>query len=254
MDQRKACSACAEDKALSEFYQYKGKPQGQCKDCVKARQRAIREGNPLHRPLLPRDEDGKTCPHCKTYKQTEHFRRPISGDVGTYCHPCTKARDREAKRRLADSMKRQARERWAQAVDLTEVRHCPRCDSDKPRAEFAANGKACYCRPCRASYARERNARRRDDERFRRYGYTPEMFADLLEKQGGGCAICGGTEITNGRWTSAHAKDLHVDHDHASGQVRGLLCNRCNMTLGLMDDEPDRLIRAAEYLKNPPAQ
>jgi len=80
------------------------------------------------------------------------------------------------------------------------------------------------------------------------------MFAALLEKQGGGCAICGRTKVTNGRWISTHAKDLHVDHDHETGQVRGLLCNQCNVSLGLMDDEPDRLIRAAEYLKNPPAQ
>lgn len=253
MDQSKTCTGCTETKPLAEYYAYKGKPQAQCKDCVKARQRAIRELNPLHRPVLPRDEDGKVCPHCRSYKAYRHFLRPRSGAVGTYCQPCLKVRDREAKIRSAEAVKRYRDELQQRPIDLTEVRRCPRCEEDKPRAEFSANGRGGYCRPCRAAYARDRNVRRRDIERERRYGLTADGFTALLAKQGGGCAICGQTKIVNGRWTSTDARDLHVDHDHVTGQVRGLLCNRCNPTLGMMDDDPDRLIRAAEYLKNPPA-
>ena len=52
------------------------------------------------------------------------------------------------------------------------------------------------------------------------------------------CAICGATD-----------KRFHVDHDHTTGHVRGLLCGPCNQTLGLMQDEPARLRAAAAYLE-----
>ncbi len=53
-------------------------------------------------------------------------------------------------------------------------------------------------------------------------GITDEGYAAMLAEQGGGCAICGSTPKT---------RRLHVDHDHASGRVRGLLCHRCNRAL-----------------------
>jgi hypothetical protein len=133
------------------------------------------------------------------------------------------------------------------------MRRCPRCGERKLRSEFSANGKGGYCIPCRNAYARERNRKIRDKRREEQYGYTPEQFDALRLKQGGGCAICGTTRIVNGRWKSDDGLDLHVDHDHVTGAVRGLLCNRCNVALGLLDDDPDRLQQAAEYLKNPPA-
>lgn len=52
------------------------------------------------------------------------------------------------------------------------------------------------------------------------YGITPERWKQMLEEQNGGCAICSATE--------PGARDWHVDHDHESGKVRGLLCHACN--------------------------
>lgn len=77
--------------------------------------------------------------------------------------------------------------------------------------------------------------------KLRRHGLTEETFAALLEAQGGGCAICGSTEPGNG--------SFRIDHDHDTGQVRGLLCHKCNVALGLMGDDPERLARAAAYLR-----
>lgn len=76
---------------------------------------------------------------------------------------------------------------------------------------------------------------------LRTFGLTPEMFQEMLDAQGGGCAICGGLE------RKGHA--LSVDHCHATGKVRGLLCGNCNRGLGLYKDNPERLIKAAEYLR-----
>jgi Recombination endonuclease VII len=69
---------------------------------------------------------------------------------------------------------------------------------------------------------------RRNHLRFY-YGITPEEYDTILLAQGGGCGICGGPP--NGR--GVH---YHVDHDHDTGRVRGLLCNRCNHAVGLLED------------------
>lgn len=75
--------------------------------------------------------------------------------------------------------------------------------------------------------------------REREFGITREAYAEMEAVQGGRCAICG--EVPE--------KSLHIDHDHKTGQVRGLLCGHCNRGLGLFRDDPDRLKAAARYLK-----
>lgn len=61
-----------------------------------------------------------------------------------------------------------------------------------------------------------------------RYGVTREWFEETLEAQGGVCKICGQTNDSG--------KRLHVDHDHGTGKVRGLLCFRCNHRLGVLEN------------------
>lgn len=76
------------------------------------------------------------------------------------------------------------------------------------------------------------------------YGLTGAGYADLLARQGGRCAIC---QVANGK-----ARRLAVDHDHATGRVRGLLCGRCNHEL-LGRYDVAALRRALSYLLDPPA-
>ena len=71
---------------------------------------------------------------------------------------------------------------------------------------------------------------------WRKYGLTDETYLAMCEQQGGRCAIC--HEI--GR--------LMVDHDHDTGQVRELLCRRCNVVLGFLRDEPELAELIAAYL------
>lgn len=75
------------------------------------------------------------------------------------------------------------------------------------------------------------------------YGLTPEQYADMLTQQEGRCAVCKTAEAGGGfgSW--------HIDHDHNSGMIRGLLCNRCNMALGLFRDDINRLTAAINYLE-----
>jgi hypothetical protein len=81
----------------------------------------------------------------------------------------------------------------------------------------------------------------------RRYGITEEDYNTLLEVQGGKCAICGSTQ---GRMHAATGEPRHlaVDHDHETGEIRGLLCDGCNQGIGLLGDDPNRLADAAAYL------
>jgi hypothetical protein len=74
----------------------------------------------------------------------------------------------------------------------------------------------------------------------RRFGLTLDGYAAMLEAQGGRCAICGRPEPPG--------KSLHVDHDHETGVVRGLLCFSCNAAIGKLADDVDRLQRAIAYL------
>ena len=75
----------------------------------------------------------------------------------------------------------------------------------------------------------------------KRYGLTKEDYNDLLAAQNGGCAICLNPE-TQGR-------KLSVDHCHATNEIRGLLCSKCNAALGLLNDDTNILINAINYLK-----
>jgi predicted nucleic acid-binding Zn ribbon protein len=80
-----------------------------------------------------------------------------------------------------------------------------------------------------------------DDRRARIYGLTVADVHALMESQGRACAICRSAE-----WG---LKGPQVDHCHTNGHVRGLLCASCNNGLGRFKDDPERLDRAAAYLR-----
>ncbi len=83
----------------------------------------------------------------------------------------------------------------------------------------------------------------------KKYGLTAESYRALHERQLGMCAICGaelGREVNN---MSGRPERLHVDHCHKTNVVRGLLCGRCNLCIGRMEDSPELLRRAANYLE-----
>jgi len=71
----------------------------------------------------------------------------------------------------------------------------------------------------------------------RAYGVTLEARDAMIVERGSRCDICG------------EVADLHIDHDHVTDAVRGMLCFNCNVSLGYMKDDPARLQRAIEYLE-----
>jgi hypothetical protein len=79
------------------------------------------------------------------------------------------------------------------------------------------------------------------ERRFAKYGITAADYGRMRDRQGNRCAIC--------ERHANHGFELVVDHDHATGAVRSLLCNRCNTGLGMLSDNAAHLRRAAEYLE-----
>jgi hypothetical protein len=94
------------------------------------------------------------------------------------------------------------------------------------------------------AYQRDYKRSRADAERAgylrRRFGLSIEDYYSILASQGGGCGVCGALH--------PDGKPLHVDHDHATGRVRGLLCFNCNGGLGQFRDDVDALANAIGYL------
>jgi hypothetical protein len=112
------------------------------------------------------------------------------------------------------------------------MKYCSRCESVLPLTKFGRNrsardGLTTYCRPCHNAAGKEALQRAGGSREYhlrRRYGITGADFDAMVEAQGGTCAVCDG-------------KPEHVDHDHKSGLVRGVLCFNCNQALGNVRDD-----------------
>ena len=80
---------------------------------------------------------------------------------------------------------------------------------------------------------------KRKDALKSKYGISVEDYESMLAAQGGVCAVCG--DVNSDR-------RLAVDHDHETGEVRGLLCTRCNVAIGFVREDRERISKIQEYL------
>ena len=121
------------------------------------------------------------------------------------------------------------------------MKKCTRCKVEKPLTAFYKNrtnkgGLQYECKQCHSEPALQRHT-----AHLRRvFGMSQEEFVLLLEKQNGVCAIC--------QQGCKTGRQLAVDHDHATGDIRGLLCADCNLGLGRFQDDPKLLTKALAYL------
>ena len=125
-----------------------------------------------------------------------------------------------------------------------QVRTCCGCKKELPLSEFWA--RQWRCKPCfNARRVKDPEGHRRRSHKSvlkNRFGMTVEEYDAMVAAQGGACAICKQPE------TAAGKTRLSVDHCHESGEVRGLLCSRCNNAIGLLMDNPEYCLAAASYL------
>ena len=171
-------------------------------------------------------------------------RRSHDGHT-SYCKPCMTRRNAESKARRArgDRVERRRPRRTVQSV--LPYKTCPRCGHTFPLDGFAINrtksrGISAYCLDCHNHVVRTNAVKLHGSTRNKhlkeRYDLTEQRVAEMIEAQGGTCAIC--------RRKPAE----HVDHDHATGDVRGVLCFTCNAGLGNFADNAHLMHLAAEYL------
>lgn len=122
---------------------------------------------------------------------------------------------------------------------------CIQCVSKKNSARYVANRDKIRAQTG-AYYAANRERRKpvARAAKLRAYGLDGTMFARLMAGQDGKCACCA-REIGEG---------ANIDHDHDTGEVRGILCGPCNRGIGLLQDSSDILRRAADYLDAPVAR
>lgn len=164
----------------------------------------------------------RMCVRCGTVPVADRGHR-TAGPQRTNCDAC----------RL-----RRAQHRAAPVVD--GIRTCKKCLVTKPVTEFYANhlgrgGRESKCMACHATLARKHHL-------LRSFGLTPEAYNAMFTAQDGCCKICQ-------RHQSEFKRPLSVDHDHATGKVRALLCDCCNNMLGKAQDDPAVLRDGATYLE-----
>jgi hypothetical protein len=191
-------------------------------------------------------EGFKQCKDCNVEKPLGQFHKHSKMADGrhNYCIECFRRRNRERYYRRLEGDHRDRR----RTRPLTPQGHRlrPDCGERKPATEFAARKRAAdglhtYCKACntaRATASAERiYGSVRGYHLQRRYGLGAEEVAEMIENQGRVCAIC------------LRKPAAHVDHEHGSGAVRGILCFTCNVGLGNFGDDPELMARGIDYLK-----
>jgi hypothetical protein len=177
----------------------------------------------------------KQCSMCKKSKDLKNFHKSVSnvGGYANYCKPCQSeySRKRYEERRVHPEKVKDG------------LIHCRRCDQYLKEEEFNTQsvGKyeaKSYCKSCRKHIGHTHN--------MKRLGISVERYIQLEKEQDYKCKICGGID----------SKRLSVDHDHSCCNsypncgtcVRGLLCSRCNKTLGMINDDKKLLEKMIQYL------
>lgn len=122
---------------------------------------------------------------------------------------------------------------------------CRKCSVQLTRTnwpKYKEDNYSYICTPCcnlqaRKSYEGKNGLHQK---RLKKYGISIEQYLEMYSNQEGKCAICN---------IKPNIRVLDVDHNHATGKVRGLLCRRCNMSIGRFEDNAMLLRNAASYIE-----
>lgn len=121
---------------------------------------------------------------------------------------------------------------------------CKICIREQQKETYARNRKN------RQQKQREWGAANRDYQREnnlrKKYNIGVVEYEQMFVSQGGKCGVCGLPEIVCDK--AGKLKRLAVDHNHETGKIRGLLCQKCNQALGLLDENPVIIRSLADYI------
>lgn len=170
----------------------------------------------------------RICSKCKEMKPVEEFRKSkrVADGYNRHCNACQLSYV----------------EKWQSQHVPLESKRCSTCKEVKTidlfnRDRNTKNGYTSRCKQCLIANAKSKEYFL-DMHRRRTYGITSADYDRMERNQNGKCAIC-------------RAKgNLHIDHCHTTGKVRGLLCCRCNLAIGSFRDDPHIVRQAAIYLEH----
>jgi len=115
---------------------------------------------------------------------------------------------------------------------------CRNCLEVKDETDFYKKQKVCKVCHKLIYYGRDY----RNSNLKKKYGITSEEFEQILTEQGGVCKVCGGPPHGKGN-------RYHVDHNHKTGRIRGILCHKCNVALGMVQDSEEHLMKLIKYIQ-----
>ena len=138
------------------------------------------------------------------------------------------------------------------AVQDTGVKKCSKCKETKDVSQFnkrvnRATGIQSQCKAC-ISASKVYDPEKSRQWLLKKYGINQEIFDELLNSQNNSCAICK-VHINDAYKDASRKAQLCVDHCHTTGKVRGLLCDKCNRGIGLLQDNLSILKNAVIYLE-----
>ena len=184
----------------------------------------------------------KECPRCLEIFLPKHPRT-------VYCNSdeCKKIHWSEQYQKNSPTLNRQ---------NKLPKKNCKICNKEfRPRS--LSNKGICSNLDCRYEQRKihNNNNKRRGPKSkhkkyyIKQYGLTIEQYEEMEKYQNYSCKICGDHESLNGKDRNGDTKRLSVDHNHKTGQIRGLLCDRCNPALGGFRDNIEALKNAIKYLE-----
>lgn len=233
---KKICKKCNQNLLLINFYPNKNMKDGYfdyCKNCDKKRNNLLREKNKNkneNRNIF--DKTMKKCSSCGKTKERskENWFTTISNKDGlcNYCKDCKTNKNKiSVNNRIKRNQKRNPYNKT--------IKYCSHCRKRKERNSdnwgkslYTGDGLNDICKICRSFQAKKR-----------KYNISAENYNKLLKSQNNRCKICG----------SSLKKNINIDHDHKTGEIRGILCNNCNRALGYFKDNPMILYNAIKYLR-----
>ncbi len=175
----------------------------------------------------------KVCGGCKRSLEETSFHKSskTSDGLQSQCKECTRAHQKRWLERRPEKV--------AEYREASRVRMVGKYATDEDHRETVRQ----RVRDWRAKVGPEHVAKIQRKQLLKReYSMTLEQFEAMLATQKGVCALCG---------KDGGKRGLSVDHDHDTGGIRGLLCTRCNVALGVIGDNIEGVQKVMEYLRKP---
>lgn len=155
------------------------------------------------------------------------------------CKQCARDAVKKHREKNKESLNAKRREYRLKNIDLIRVR------DNAWKKKYYVGNKILYLQRCK-KYYKENPTKYKNQRLLKNYGITIEQYEEMLKVQDYSCKMCKQAETI---LTYNKLKNLSVDHCHTTGQVRGLLCSKCNCLIGYAKESIELLQEAINYLK-----